>query len=111
MKDYEANDAVLVVNGHTIYGFTESDTYVSRQIQKAEESFRKKTNQALMQIFAEKIAKFARLAGDGKDKYIRALEIGFNDIDVMVHEERLDGSKKFTDDEFKQLLDGCHVKY
>lgn len=42
MKDYEANDAVLVVNGHTIYGFTESDTYVSRQIQKAEESFQKK---------------------------------------------------------------------
>ena len=64
-----------------------------------------------MQIFAKKIAKFAHLAGDGKDKYIRALEIGFNDIDVMVHEERLDGSKKFTDDEFKQLLDGCHVKY
>ena len=111
MKDYEANDAVLVVNGHTIYGFTESDTYVSRQIQKAEESFRKKTNQALMQIFAKKIAKFAHLAGDGKDKYIKALEIGFNDIDVMVHEERWDDSKKFTDDEFKQLLDDCLVKY
>ena len=28
-----------------------------------------------MQIFAKKIAKFAHLAGDGKDKYIRALEI------------------------------------
>lgn len=64
-----------------------------------------------MQIFAKKIAKFAHLAGDGKDKYIKALEIGFNDIDVMVYEERLDDSKKFTDDEFKQLLNGCHVKY
>ncbi|WP_265589031.1 hypothetical protein [Lactobacillus helveticus] len=25
--------------------------------------------------------------------------------------ENYDISNKFTDDEFKQLLDGCHVKY
>lgn len=67
-------------------------------------------------IFAKKIAKFAHLAGDGKDKYVRALVIGFDDIDVDVDvteipQEQYGGSKKFTDDEFKQLLDDCNVKH
>lgn len=111
MNKYEAKDAVLVVDDHLIFGYGEPKSYVSDQIQKANDKLLKYLHKKEMAVFAKKIAKFAHLAGDGKDKYIRALEIGFNDIDVMVHEERWDGSKKFTDDEFKQLLDGCHVKY
>ena len=111
LKNYEAKDAVLVVDDHLIFGYGEHKSYVSDQIQKANDKLLKYLHKKEMAVFAEKIAKFAHLAGDGKDKYIKALEIGFNDIDVMVYEERCDGSKKFTDDEFKQLLDDCHVKY
>ena len=111
MNKYEAKDAVIVVDDHLIFGYGEPKSYVSDQIQKANDKLLKYLHKKEMAVFAEKIAKFAHLAGDGKDKYIRALEIGFNDIDVMVHEERWDGSKKLTDDEFKQLLDDCHVKY
>ena len=96
---------------HLIFGYGEPKSYVSDQIQKANDKLLKYLHKKEMAVFAKKIAKFAHLAGDGKDKYIKALEIGFNDIDVMVHEERWDDSKKFTDDEFKQLLDDCNVKY
>ena len=99
------------VDDHLIFGYGEPKSYVSDQIQKANDKLLKYLHKKEMAAFAEEIAKFAYLAGDGKDKYIKALEIGFNDIDVMVHEERLNDSKKFTDDEFKQLLDDCHVKY
>lgn len=111
MNKYEAKDAVLVVDDHLIFEYSEPKSYVSDQIQKANDKLLKYLHKKEMAAFAEEIAKFAHLAGDGKDKYIKALEIGFNDIYVMVHEERLDGSKKFTDDEFKQLLDDCNVKY
>lgn len=109
-KNYKKNN-FIIVDDHLIFGYGEPKSYVSDQIQKANDKLLKYLHKKEMAAFAEEIAKFAHLAGDGKDKYIKALEIGFNGIDVMVYEERCDGSKKFTDDEFKQLLDDCHVKY
>ncbi len=109
--DKDSIECVQIVDDHLIFGYGEPKSYVSDQIQKANDKLLKYLHKKEMAVFAEEIAKFAHLAGDGKDKYIKALEIGFNDIDVMVHEERLNDSKKFTDDEFKQLLDDCHVKY
>lgn len=109
--DKDSIECVQIVDDHLIFGYGEPKSYVSDQIQKVNDILLKYLHKKEMAVFAEEIAKFAHLAGDGKDKYIRALEIGSNDIDVVVHEKRWDGSKKFTDDEFKQLLDDCNVKY
>lgn len=73
-----------------------------------------KANGKLDAILAEKLDRYAGLAGDGKGKYIYAVINPFLPIDIKVFvtehfHEAFGGCWRLTDDEFKQLLDDFNV--